>query len=92
MNVRPLNDRVLVKRIVMPVSQGVIVTPQCAEEPSTWGRVMAVGPGRKTKTGNRIACEVRVGDVILFGKYTDFDQDDFVMIQEADIRGVVAEA
>ncbi len=92
MNIRPLYDRVLVRRLPPPASEGLVVIPDAAVEKSTWGQVVAVGLGRRTESGGRIPPEVKAGDVVIFGPYTDFDRDDLVMIQEADIRAVVHNA
>jgi chaperonin GroES len=89
MNIRPLNDRVLVRRIPEPEAQTYIVRPESAQVPSTWGQVVAVGPGKMSKKGWRVPVGVKPGEVVIFGPYVDFDKDDLVMIQEQDIRGVV---
>jgi chaperonin GroES len=60
-----------------------------AVEKSTWGQVVAVGPGKRGKHGELIPCDVREGDVVIFGPYNDLEMEDLVMIQEADIRLVV---
>lgn len=93
MNIHPLNDRILVQRIPDPSAESsFLITPDVAKPLSTWGRVVSVGPGKRTRKGERIPVAVKPGDVILFGKYVDFDEDNYVMIQEADIRGVVQNA
>ena len=92
MTVRPLNDRILVKRLPLPEQDGLIIAPEIGREPSFRGKVVSVGPGKRGKHAQRIPCDVLPGDVVLFGKYTDFDRDDLVMIQEGDIRYIEQEA
>lgn len=88
MKVRPLNDRILVKRLPLEAQMSRIIAPEISREPSYRGIVMAVGPGKRGKKGQRIPCDVKPGDVVLFGQYTDFEQDNLVMIQEQDVRYV----
>src|SRR6266496_1379676 len=74
MNVRPLADRVLVRRIEeKETMKGGIIIPDTAKEKPQEGEVVAVGPGRLTEEGKRIAMDVKKGDHILIGKYTGTD-------------------
>lgn len=91
MNIRPLNDRLLIKRIPMRIHSSILI-PEIAVKESIWGQVLAVGPGRRGRNGIRISVEVNPGDVVIFGDFVDFNQDGLVMIQEGDIRGVVTNA
>lgn len=88
--VHPLNDRVLVQRLVdfSLGYTGVLFMPECTEKPSRRGVVVAVGPGKRDEYGRRRPLQVKAGDIIYFGRYTDYDDGRFVFIQEADIVGV----
>lgn len=88
--VRPLNDRVFVFRLMdWPNDTSRVLMPECAEKPSRRGVVVAVGPGKRDEYGKRQALAVKRGDIIYFGRYTDYDDGRYVFIQEADIVGVV---
>ena len=94
MKVKPLNDRVLLKRIEQPKEQkkGGIIIPDTAKEKPMEGKVIAVGPGR-VEEGKRIALEVKAGDRVLFGRYagTEFKIDDVehVILREDEILGII---
>ena len=97
MNVKPLADRILVRRIEeQETKRGGIIIPDTAKEKPQEGEVVAVGPGRMTEEGKRIAMEVKKGDRILIGKYsgTDvkIDGTEFVILREDDVLGVLAPA
>ncbi len=84
MMVRPMNDRIFVKRL--DVNQtGMIEIPDIAKEKPGRGKVLAVGPGKLGKHGGRIPVSVKPGDIIHFGKYVDFEQDGYVMVQDGDV-------
>jgi chaperonin GroES len=92
--VRPLHDRVIVKRLAQEEkSKGGIIIPDNAKEKPQEGRVVAVGPGRRGDDGNIVSLDVLTGDRILFGKYTgtdvDIDGEEHLIIQETDILGVI---
>jgi chaperonin GroES len=94
MNVKPLADRILVKRVEEKESiRGGIIIPDTAKEKPQEGEVVAVGPGRMTEEGKRIAMEVKKGDRILIGKYsgTDVKIDgvEYVILREDDVLGVL---
>ncbi|MBW1697989.1 MAG: co-chaperone GroES [Deltaproteobacteria bacterium] len=94
MNIRPLNDRVLVLRVEEEQkSPGGIIIPDTAKEKPQEGKVVAVGPGKLGDDGKRIPMEVKVGDRVLFSKYagTDIKIDDVehVFMKEEDILGVI---
>ena len=96
MNVRPLADRILIRRIEEKESiRGGIIIPDTAKEKPQEGEVVAVGPGRMNEEGKRIAMEVKTGDRILIGKYsgTDvkIDGTEYVILREDDVLGVLAE-
>jgi len=96
MNVKPLADRILVRRIEeQETKRGGIIIPDTAKEKPQEGEVVAVGPGRMTEEGKRIAMEVKKGDRILIGKYsgTDvkIDGTEFVILREDDVLGILAD-
>ncbi|MBM4452422.1 MAG: co-chaperone GroES, partial [Chloroflexi bacterium] len=86
----PLGDRVVVKPIPKEdVTKGGIVLPDTAKEKPQEGKVLAVGPGKMTDDGKRIAMDVKVGDVVLYAKYggTEVKEDDeeLIILRESDI-------
>jgi chaperonin GroES len=96
MKVKPLADRILVRRIEeREMKRGGILIPDTAREKSQEGEVVAVGPGRRNEEGKRIAMEVKKGDRILIGKYTGsdvkIDGTEYIILRESDVLGVLAE-
>lgn len=94
MKIRPLNDRVIVQRLEEEdKTAGGIIIPDSAKEKPAQGRVIAVGPGKLSDTGDRVALQVKEGDRILFSKYggTDvkFDGEDYLIMREDDVLGIV---
>ncbi len=94
MKIRPLNDRILVKRLEEEEkTAGGIIIPDSAKEKPAEGEIVAVGPGKLSDAGERVAMDVAVGDRVLFSKYggTDvkLDGEDFLIMREDDILGVV---
>jgi chaperonin GroES len=94
MKIRPLNDRILVKRLEgEEKTAGGIIIPDSAKEKPAEGEVVAVGPGKLNDAGERIAMDVKVGDRVLFSKYggTDvkLDGEDYLIMREDDILGVI---
>ncbi len=94
MKIRPLNDRILVKRLEEEEkTAGGIIIPDSAKEKPAEGEIVAVGPGKMNDAGDRAAMDVKVGDRVLFSKYggTDvkLDGDDFLIMREDDILGVI---
>ncbi len=94
MKFRPLHDRVLVRRSEEEErTAGGIIIPDTAKEKPMQGEVLAVGPGARNDKGEIITPDVKVGDTILFGKYsgTDvtIDGQELVIIKESDVMGVV---
>jgi chaperonin GroES len=90
MNVKPLADRILVRRLEQKEEvRGGIIIPDTAKEKPTEGEVVAVGPGRVSKDGKRIALEIERGDRVLLGKYSGtevkIDGEDFVILREDDV-------
>ncbi len=95
MNIRPLHDRVVVKRTEEErTSAGGIVIPDSAAEKPQKGEVVAVGNGKVTDSGEMRALDVKVGDQVLFGKYSGteikIDGEDVLIMKEEDILGVLA--
>jgi chaperonin GroES len=95
MEVRPLHDRVLVRRFdEEEKSKGGIIIPDTAKEKPILGEVVAVGQGRVTEDGKLRPLDVKKGDRILFGKYSGTEikisGDEFLMMREEDILGVVS--
>ena len=94
MRVRPLHDRVIVKRVEdrEQRSTGGIIIPDTAKEKPQEGLVVAVGPGRR-EDGKVLAPDVKKGDRVLFGKYTGseikLDDEEHLILREEDILGVV---
>ena len=94
MKIRPLHDRVLVKRLEEErTSPGGIVIPDTAAEKPIQGKVMAVGKGKILEDGTVRALDVKVGDKILFGKYSgtevQVDGDDLVVMREEDVMAII---
>jgi chaperonin GroES len=93
MNLRPLHDRVIVKRLEEEKKSagGIIIPDQAAEKPVR-GEVLAVGTGKKSDDGKTIALDVKVGDTVLFGKYSGsevkVDGKEYVVMREDDIMAV----
>jgi chaperonin GroES len=93
-NIRPLHDRVIVKRETENrKSPGGIVIPDTASEKPTFGKVIAVGQGKLLENGQLRAVDVKVGDRILFGKYSGtevkVDNEELVVMREEDVMAVV---
>ena len=91
----PLHDRVLVRRIeAEEKTAGGIIIPDSAKEKPQEGEVIAVGKGAKDEDGDRIKMDVKVGDKILFGKWSGtevkLDGKDLIIMKESDILGVIA--
>jgi chaperonin GroES len=97
MKIRPLQDRIVVKRLEgESVTKGGIIIPDTAKEKPIEGRVVAVGNGKIQKDGKVRPLDVKVGDVILFGKYSGnevkLDGEDHVLIREDDVLAVLSSA
>ena len=95
MNFRPLQDRVLVRRIEQEEkSAGGIIIPDTAKEKPMEGEVIAAGPGARGDDGKLNPLDVKVGDRVLFGKWSGteikIDGEDLVVMKETDIMGIVA--
>ena len=96
MKVKPLNDRVLVKRIEeLQVTKGGIVIPDTAKEKPIEGKVIAVGPGKMSEQGQRMTLQLKEGDRVLFGKYAGteikMEGEEFLMMREEDILAILGD-
>jgi chaperonin GroES len=95
LNIKPLANRVLVKRLEESLQKtaGGIIVPDTAQEKPQRGKVVAVGPGRMTEEGKRIKLDVKVGEDILFGKWSGseitIDGDEFLFMKDEDILAVL---
>jgi chaperonin GroES len=94
MNIRPLHDRVVVRRKAEETtSPGGIVLPDAATEKPVQGEVIAVGKGKTSSNGDVIALDVKVGDTVLFGKYSGTEVkiggEEVLVMREEDIMGVI---
>ncbi|KAA5602697.1 co-chaperone GroES [Blastochloris sulfoviridis] len=94
MKFRPLHDRVVVKRIdAEQKTAGGIIIPDTAKEKPQQGEVLAVGPGARDEAGKLVALDVKVGDRVLFGKWSGtevkVDGTEVLIMKESDIMGVI---
>jgi chaperonin GroES len=94
MKVRPLHDRLLVRRLEeKETAQGGIIIPDTAKEKPMEGKVLAVGNGRVLDSGKRLPVEVKVGDTILFGKYSGteikVDGEEVLVVREDEVLAIV---
>ena len=95
MKFRPLHDRVVVKRVESDSkTAGGIIIPDTAQEKPMEGEVLAVGAGARNEQGQIVALDVKVGDRVLFGKWSGtevkIDGEELLIMKESDIMGVVA--
>lgn len=94
MKVRPLHDRLLVRRLEeKETARGGIIIPDTAREKPMEGKVLAVGNGRVLENGKKLALDVKVGDTILFGKYSGteikIDGEEVLMVREDEVLAIV---
>ena len=94
MKIRPLQDRVIVRRLEEEEkTKGGIIIPDTAKEKPQEGKVIAVGKGKKTEEGKVIPLDVKVGDKILFGKYSGseikVEGEELLIMREEDILGII---
>ncbi len=97
MNFRPLHDRVVVRRIdEEETTTGGIIIPDTAKEKPMQGEILAVGPGARDEKGEVVPLDVKVGDHVLFGKWSGnevtIDGEELAIMKEADIMGVLEPA
>ena len=94
MKFRPLHDRVVIKRVEEETtSKGGIIIPDTAKEKPMQGEVVAIGPGGRDESGKLVPIDVKVGDIILFGKWSGtevkLDGVELLIMKESDIMGVL---
>jgi chaperonin GroES len=94
MKMKPLADRVVIKPSqAEEKTKGGIIVPDTAKEKPVWGEVIAAGPGRVSDDGKTIAMEVKVGDKVLYGKYSGtevtLESDEFLIMRESDIFAIM---
>jgi chaperonin GroES len=94
MNVRPLHDRLIIKRVEEKETvKGGIIIPDTAKEKPQEGKVIAVGNGKLTDDGKRLALEVKAGDRVLFGKYSGSEvrigDEEYLILREEDVLGIL---
>jgi chaperonin GroES len=97
MKFRPLHDRVVVERVsAEEKTAGGIIIPDTAQEKPQQGRIIAVGPGGRDENGKLIPIDVKVGERVLFGKWSGtevkIDGHDYLIMKESDIMGVLTDA
>ncbi len=97
MKFRPLHDRVVIKRIeAEEKTTGGIIIPDTAKEKPQQGEVIAVGPGGRDESGKLIPIDVKVGDRVLFGKWSGtevkLDGVEYLIMKESDLMGVLVQA
>lgn len=96
-NLRPLHDRVVIRRIEeQEQARGGIIIPDTAKEKPQQGEVLAVGDGKVLADGNRVPLDVKVGDRVLFGKYSgtevNIDDQELLIMREEEILGRIEQA
>ena len=97
MHIRPLHDRIIVKRLdkARQTASGIVI-PDIASEKPEQGEVLAVGPGRRLQDGTLVPPQLKVGDQVLFGKYggqtVRLDDQDYLVLREEDVFGVIENA
>lgn len=94
MNIKPLADRVVVKPMEQEEKQqGGIIIPDTAKEKPQEGEIIAVGPGKVSDSGQKVAMEVKKGDRVLYGKYSGtevtVDKEDYLIMRESDILAII---
>jgi chaperonin GroES len=94
MNIRPLQDRVLVKPLDSETkTPGGIIIPDTAQEKPQEGKIIATGPGKKTEDGTVLPLDVKKGDRVLYGKWSgtevQIDGEDMMIMNESDIMGII---
>jgi chaperonin GroES len=96
MNIQPLADRVLVQPLEQAeVKKGGIIIPDTAKEKPMQGQIKATGPGRVTDDGKKVDLEVKVGNKVLYGKYSGtevtIEDQDYLIMRESDILAIIKE-
>ena len=93
LNIKPLADRVIVAPMEKETVKGGIIIPDTAKEKPQQGKIVAVGPGQISDSGERVSPEVKSGDVVLYGKYAgtevNVDGSDFLILRESDVLAIL---
>ena len=94
MNIKPLADRIVVEPFeAEEKTQGSIIIPDTAKEKPQKGKIVAVGPGKLSDTGQKMEMELKVNDVVLYGKYSGteitIDGKDYLIMRESDVLAVI---
>src|ERR1043166_8582581 len=97
MKFRPLHDRIVLKRIDAEAkSAGGIIIPDTVKEKPQQGEVVAIGPGGRDETGKLVPIDVKIGDRVLFGKWSGtevkIDDHEYLIMKESDVMGVLVES
>ena len=92
-SVKPLADRVIVQPMESETMKGGIIIPDTAKEKPQQGKIVAVGPGKVSETGERVAPEVKKNDVVLYGKYAGtevtVEGNDYLILRESDVLAIL---
>lgn len=96
MKIRPLADRIVIRPAqAEEMTKGGIILPDTAKEKPVRGEIMATGPGKTTEDGKRIPLEVKVGDQVLYGKYSGtevtIDGEDLLIMRESDVFAILTD-
>jgi len=93
LNIKPLADRVIVAPMEKETMKGGIIIPDTAKEKPQQGKIVAVGPGQISDSGERVAPEVKKGDIVLYGKYSgtevSVDGSDYLILRESDVLAIL---
>jgi chaperonin GroES len=93
LNIKPLADRVIVAPMEKETMKGGIIIPDTAKEKPQQGKIVAVGPGSVSDSGERVKPEVKKGDVVLYGKYSgtevNVDGADYLILRESDVLAIL---
>jgi chaperonin GroES len=93
LNIKPLADRVIVAPMEQETMKGGIIIPDTAKEKPQQGKIVAAGPGAASDSGERVAPEVKKGDIVLYGKYSgtevSVDGNDYLILRESDVLAIL---
>jgi chaperonin GroES len=93
LNIKPLADRVIVAPMEQETMKGGIIIPDTAKEKPQQGKIVAVGPGSLSDSGERVPCEVKKGDIVLYGKYAGTEVnvkgEDYLILRESDVLAIL---
>ncbi len=93
LKIKPLADRVIVAPMEKETMKGGIIIPDTAKEKPQQGKIVAAGPGVVSDSGDRVALEVSVGDIVLYGKYAgtevSVDGNDYLILRESDVLAIL---